>query len=109
MSRFLEEVNSSFKWPKNSYFSESAIVETEEDNQKLIALAEEYIRSTEAYDKTVCSGPIVNGSIMPANAKEARMITKNAVRTIGKLSERANILGFSSLDLLKAIQRSKFI
>ena len=44
----------------------------------LVQLAEKYHRVTEAYDLTVCTGPIVHGSIMPATHFERERINRNA-------------------------------
>jgi hypothetical protein len=48
-------------------------------------LARFYIASTEAYDLTVCTGPVVSGYVMPANGKERGLINVNSGRLIGLL------------------------
>jgi len=48
------------------------------DNSLFIDLAKEYHMRTENYDRTVCTGPIVNGYIRPSNGKEMAMINRNA-------------------------------
>jgi len=45
---------------------------------KLHEIVKQYIDETEAYDRTVCTGPIVENAIMPANHHERHLITKNA-------------------------------
>jgi len=54
-------------------------------------LAKEYHDRTEHYDRTVCTGPIVEGSIRPNNGKEHTLINKNAKNIFNELAERANI------------------
>lgn len=49
-----------------------------ERDQQLRQLAERYVRETEAYDRTVCTGAIRHGSIMPATADQRGLITRNA-------------------------------
>lgn len=45
---------------------------------RLRELAEKYHADCEAFDRTVCTGPIVDGGIMPANAKEGAAINRHA-------------------------------
>lgn len=42
-------------------------------------LAKRYHEETEAYDRGVCTGPVVRGSVMPANPREFRSINRNAL------------------------------
>jgi hypothetical protein len=69
----------------------------------LAALAEEYHERTEAYDRSVCTGPIRDDGIMPATNEERRSINGNALRVRTEMLERVIELGFKERDLQKAI------
>ncbi|ADP02352.1 gp7 [Burkholderia phage KS14] len=73
---------------------------------QLDELAAEYHERCEAYDRLVCTGPIIHGSIMPATAHELRLIGRNARAVLRELAERAAMLGYSSRQLTKAIQEN---
>jgi hypothetical protein len=69
----------------------------------LAALAVEYHQRTEAYDRSVCTGPIRDDGIMPATNEERRSINGNALRVRAEMLERAVELGFTERHLQKAI------
>lgn len=48
-------------------------------------IAEKYIRDAEAYDRTVCTGPIKHGEIMPADYHEFALVNRNAQRLMDML------------------------
>lgn len=52
-------------------------------------LAVEYHQRTEAYDRTVCSGPIGRDGIMPATARETALVNRNALHVLKELTQRA--------------------
>jgi len=54
-------------------------------------LAKEYHDRTEHYDRTVCTGPIVEGCIRPNNGKEHTLINQNAKTIFNELAKRENI------------------
>ena len=56
-----------------------------ESEQRLSAAAEQYVAETEAYDRTVCTGPIKHGSIMPATTREHSLVNRNAMRAMDYL------------------------
>lgn len=56
-----------------------------ESERRLSAAAEQYVAETEAYDRTVCTGPIVKGSIMPADSHERGLVNRNAMRAMDRL------------------------
>lgn len=56
-----------------------------EAERRLLAAAEKYVVETEAYDRTVCTGPIKDGSIMPATPHEHRLVNRNALRAMDHL------------------------
>ena len=51
-----------------------------EQERKAAELAERYHRETEAYDRTVCSGPIRDGSVMPIGPHEMALVNRNAIK-----------------------------
>ncbi|HDR9024792.1 TPA: hypothetical protein QDB09_005399 [Burkholderia vietnamiensis] len=71
---------------------------------QLDELAAEYHQRCEAYDRLVCSGPIVDGSIMPATDHERRIINRNAGAVLRELTKRAELHGYTSRQFWKAIQ-----
>lgn len=56
-----------------------------EAEERLLAAAEQYVAETEAYDRTVCTGPVIRGEIMPANSHERGLANRNAVRAFDNL------------------------
>lgn len=77
-----------------------------DDERKLRELAEEYHHRTEAYDRTICTGPIKRGAIMPANGCEASQINRHAIGVGDALEVDAVKLGFTPQQLRDAIRRS---
>ena len=69
----------------------------------LIKLAAYYNASTEAYDRTVCTGPIVRGEIQPASPRELALINRNASLTIKMIL--ASEPGVTRKELHQAIDR----
>lgn len=75
-----------------------------EKNRKLHEYAKSYHEQTEAFDRTVCTGPIVNGSIMAATTREAALSSRNARRVRGEIALQAVEHGISSDELNRAIR-----
>jgi len=73
---------------------------------KLRELSERYQQETEAYDRTVCHGPIRNGGIMPANGHEMLLCSKNAHAVKKRLFVEAQKLGFSWAEFSADISRN---
>src|SRR5882672_10890213 len=69
----------------------------------LQALALEYHRRTEQFDRSVCTGPVRNGAIMPANAHESALINRHAKTVDGQLRPEVISLGFGDKDWRQAI------
>ncbi|WP_051365814.1 hypothetical protein [Pseudomonas sp. EGD-AK9] len=68
------------------------------------AAAERYVREAEAFDRTVCTGPIIDGAIMPATPRERAVISRAA----DELFSRLVAIGagrYTSDDLHRAIVR----
>lgn len=69
----------------------------------LVKLAGEYYDRTEAYDRTVCTGPKTRDGIMPANHRELAAINRNANLVRAELRERAIAAGFTSDQFKEAM------
>ena len=70
----------------------------DENRRRLRELAEEYHSATETYDRTVCTGPVVDGSIRPATPREFFLINRFARMVNQKLLKTVEDLGFSRSD-----------
>lgn len=77
----------------------------QEQETPLDDLAREYYKRTEAYDRTVCTGPIEHGSIMPATSEEFRIINRHAIAVHRELRQRAEMQGYSSTQLHQAMRK----
>lgn len=71
--------------------------------KQLMRLAERYHQRTEAYDRTVCSGPIVGGAITPATDSERTLIVQHARGVRRELEVEADRLGIAPERLHSAI------
>jgi len=69
-------------------------------------VAEQYIRDTEAYDRTVCTGPIIRGEIMPATLHERGQINRFASQLLARLI-LDNAGRFTAVDLRREIARTE--
>jgi hypothetical protein len=75
-------------------------------DELLHTLAKEYHERTEAYDRTVCTGPIKDGSIQPVGVHELANICRHANLVRKELEERAaRTLGLGPAALREAICR----
>lgn len=77
------------------------------EEQRLRELAREYHDRTEAYDRTVCTGPILRNGIMPATDRERSLITQNADMLRAALDQEAAGLGFTWPQWLRAIRNAE--
>ncbi|MDA7086495.1 hypothetical protein PH586_08900 [Pseudomonas sp. SA3-5] len=59
-----------------------------EREQQLQTIAEQYVRETEAYDRSVCTGPIRYGEITPATHQEFLLVNRNANQLLESLCQR---------------------
>jgi hypothetical protein len=71
-------------------------------DKTLRELAREYHERTEAYDRSVCTGPIDRGRIMPANSDQFSAINKHAKMVREELTRRIPV-GKSTVDLHREI------
>lgn len=74
----------------------------EPEPDPLYELALEYYRRTEAYDRTVCTGPFVDGCIMPASYKEQALVSRNAISVLRELQKQCG----DPAGLLQAMRRA---
>lgn len=72
----------------------------------LIELATEYHTKTEAYDCTVCTGPVRDGGIMPATSQQHSLINCHAQAVHRELFGKARDLGFTADEWRKALRRA---
>ncbi|MGB3222541.1 MAG: hypothetical protein WBB23_07050 [Desulforhopalus sp.] len=72
----------------------------------LYLLAQEFHERTEEYDRTVCSGEIIRGSIMPVTPGERSMCNKNALKIREELVRRAKMeMGIHRDEVARAFGR----
>lgn len=73
-----------------------------ERDQLLQSIAEQYVRETEAYDRTVCTGPIRHGSIIPVTSHQRALVNRNAQELLTSLSQRHP--QYTRSEILRAVQ-----
>lgn len=76
-----------------------------EKDIKLRELAVRYHQEAEAFDRTVCTGPVVNGSIQPATARELATINRNASKLMRILEDEARMFGATIAELRRAVAK----
>lgn len=79
-------------------------VPTEKD-LALIELASKYHARCEAYDRTVCTGPVVRGEILPIGNRELALINNNARKEFEVAMREAESRGITRAELRRAIGR----
>lgn len=68
-------------------------------------LTKRYHEETEAFDRTVCTGPVINGSIRPANHYQLVAINRNADMVRAIIVASAESAGISRDEMRQAISR----
>lgn len=68
-------------------------------------LAREYHERCEAYDRTVCTGPVGRDGILPGGPGEFALINKNAHGVLTELIRRGEEQGRKRNDIVQAIQK----
>lgn len=56
-----------------------------DSDQRLQDIAQQYVSETEAYDRTVCTGPILHDGVMPATRHQFALVNRNARQTMDRL------------------------
>ena len=74
-------------------------------DQKLYELAKRYHTETEYYDRTVCTGPVLNDSIMPATSHEMALINRNAMVVRKRINADADRDGFTLEEMRLEISK----
>lgn len=77
---------------------------TERDN-RLHELATRYHTECEAYDQKVCTGPMGQDGVMPANQHQMALINRNAHAVRKRLTEEAAREGIGREELARAISK----
>lgn len=72
-----------------------------------LRLAKEYHDRCEAYDRTVCTGPIQDGAIMPANTCQFALINIHASAVRADIICRARVAGIKAKEMQQAISYYK--
>ena len=78
--------------------------ESSAEDKYLHELAKEYHEKCEAYDRTVCTGPIGRDGILPVNSHERKLICENARVLLRGLMRKAKERGIGPVLTMKAIQ-----
>ena len=68
-------------------------------------LAARYHLETESYDRTVCTGPIRDSSVMPIGPHEMALVNRNAIKVRKQIMHEATQHGISRQDIAHAISR----
>jgi hypothetical protein len=74
---------------------------------KLRQLARQYVEECEAYDRTVCTGPIERGAIMPRTSEEWALSRSNAHIAAEQLRRQAKDMGISAKDFNLALMKAR--
>lgn len=69
---------------------------------ELYQLAQAYYLETEAFDRSVCTGPILHGEIYPATHSEHGLIQTNALKVLARQNLRAEQLHPAGVEMLRA-------
>lgn len=98
------------EWDGPSQFERTLLCEphpASADECRLHEMAKEYHKRTEAFDRTVCTGPIRDGQIMPASGHQQLLISSNAAALRQEIwdRERGKMDNAVFEDFIKAIQR----
>lgn len=75
-----------------------------ESEIKAMELAKRYRDQTEAYDRTVCTGPIGRDGILPRTPRETALINRNAVKVRREIMAEAAAHGISAEQMRQAFR-----
>lgn len=89
-------------WFSDMYLTE--FKQSERDIQ-LDTLAKKYHVLCEQYDRTVCTGPIQHGSVMPMNSHEGALVVRNARQVFKQIEQEASFFGIKGNELWDAIRK----
>lgn len=74
-----------------------------------MALAMEYHKRTEDYDRAICHDTDARGCAKPSNGYEHAMINKNALSVRQSMLKEVELLGFSDKDFQRVIKAASRI
>lgn len=77
-----------------------------ESDNRLHAIAKQYVDETETYDRSVCTGPIGRDGIMPATPYEFALVNRNAIRVMSRLCSLNP--GFTRAQIQRAASRTEY-
>lgn len=89
-------------WFNDMYLTD--FKQSERDIQ-LDTLAKKYHVLCEQYDRTVCTGPIQHGLIMPMSPHERGQVIHNANRVRKQIVQEASFFGISHDEIWDAIRK----
>lgn len=69
----------------------------------ILDLATQYHQITEAYDRTVCTGPVRSDGIMPKDTREASLVNAHAREVYLRLLIQAERRGYSKREWHMAV------
>ena len=72
---------------------------------RLRLLAQQYHEDTERFDRSICTGPVFDGSIRPANHRERLIINRHAQELRRRLVQEAIRYGYTSMQFQEAVRR----
>lgn len=70
----------------------------------LWALARSYYLKAEAYDRIVCTGPVVRDEVQPSNSRELGLINTHARTLRTEIASHARALGYQASELRDALR-----
>ena len=73
------------------------------NERALYEIAKRYHEVTEAYDRTVCTGPIVKGLILPESHYQVVAINRHARQVFNDLFHGAESLGITRAEMQEAV------
>lgn len=77
--------------------------ETSERDIKLRELARQYVVECESYDRTVCTGPLRCGEVMPRDYRESYQCSRHAQRLMDRIV--ADNPGFTRDEIMRVAAR----
>jgi hypothetical protein len=78
-----------------------------ERDQRLAGIAARYHEQAEAYDREVCTGPVIDGAVWPATPRELALVNRNALGLLQQATREAAADGFTTIEVRRAISRSR--
>jgi len=88
----------------NEYICEYTLTDRE---RRLYELASWYHADCELYDRIVCTGPVIDGSIMPNGYEELALVGRNALEVRRWIDIEARRDGFTKDEVSQAISKWK--